>query len=99
MAEFTGSTFDAFQTITVSTIAIGLTVATIDRDEEALVTVETQPVRFRFDGTDPTSTVGHLLAANDILKLNSRDQLSRVRFIRSSAATGDATLQCSYGQV
>lgn len=64
------------------------------RLDEALFTVETNPVRFRIDGTDPTASVGHLLNVGDSITISGFSNLSRLRFIRQGAA--DATVQATY---
>ena len=67
----------------------------------ALITVETDQVRWRDDGTDPTSSEGHLLNAGDVLtfdswsvpKLNWRQVLNAIKVIR---VTNDAKLKISW---
>lgn len=89
----------AFETITVSSAAIGFTLATWANPTSggaarmALVTLETNPARWRADGTDPTASVGHLLGAGDGLKVWGGYDLTSIRFI----ATGsDATARVTY---
>lgn len=53
----------------------------------AFVTVGANPVRFRSDGTDPTTSVGHYLAANSNLEVHS-DEMNQVKF-RSTTSTSD----------
>lgn len=90
-----GIQYASSESITVSTSSVGLTTATIAGREEAFITVESQAVRFWLDGTAPTATVGHVLDAGDILRLDSSESLEDVRFIRRDAT--DATLRCSFG--
>lgn len=90
------SSFVAHEAITVSSVSIGLTTATIAGRSVALITCEAAVVRFTLDGTAPTATVGHVLNPDDVLTLDSPDQLQKVRFIRRNAV--DATLRCSYGR-
>lgn len=64
----------------------------------ALIYVGTDAVRFRADGTAPTSSVGVYLAAGDYLDLtnpagNFYGILSKIKFIR---VTTDATLDIDY---
>jgi len=92
-----GESYDTFESLTVSTSAVPLTAATYARAEVAFITNESNPCRFRLDGTNPTASVGHILPTDAELILDSRDQISRARFIRSGAS--DATLRVSYGQV
>lgn len=51
-----------------------------------------QPVRFRDDGTDPTTTVGYPLAVGAEFEYNS-SSMSRLRFIETAAS---ATLDVLY---
>lgn len=45
------------ETVTVSGTAIGGTAATYLHATECFMVVQDQPIRWRADGTDPTSTV------------------------------------------
>jgi len=91
----TPTSYYAFETVTVADSSIGLTAATFDQQRFALITLETAPVRFRLDGSAPTSTVGHLLEVGDILELDSNEQLVAVRFIRTTGVSG--SISVSYG--
>lgn len=83
----------AFEKLTVNT-ATALTAATYGNSVGgALITVETDQVRFRTDGTAPDSTTGHLLNVGDVLVLSSPSDVQRVKFIK---VTNNATLQVSY---
>ena len=84
----------AFESITVADSAIGFTAATHDHANEAFVTVESGAVRFRADGTDPTAAIGHVLEVGDTLRLESQNDLQKVRFIRRDGVS--ATLRVSY---
>lgn len=94
-----------FEKITVSTSAVGISTAKITRPsttlgqsrtaEYAVVTVETNNIRYRTDGTNPDSTTGHLLAAGDALLLDNYDDIRRFKAIRDTAAAADATIQVS----
>lgn len=91
-----------FEKITVSSTAIGITTTLVNRPsttegqsrsaEYALVTVETDSIRYRTDGTNPDSTTGHLLVAGDVLELDNYDDIRRFKAIR---VTTDATIQVS----
>ena len=78
--------------------AVGFTAATIasagtDRRKQGLsgdikrvvCTVETASIRFRCDGVDPTSSVGHLMTTGDVFSINSED-VGRFKAIKVSAA-------------
>jgi hypothetical protein len=81
-----------WQRITSLSAAAGLTVPTGAR--VALIQCETQNVRFRDDGTNPTATVGMLLVAGNPPILYTGD-LHAVKFIE---ATVSASLNVSYYQ-
>ncbi len=86
-------------TLTVSTTAVGLSSASPvlpDACNRAFITAENDAVRWRADGTDPTSSIGHVLAKNDSISftsINYHGFLKKIRFIR---VTTDATLRITY---
>lgn len=89
----------AFQQITVSTTAIGFTTATYSPGTKgtallATVIVETAGVRYRKDGTAPTSSVGMPLAAGDVLYVWGSVDIKNIKFIRTSGS--DATISVEY---
>lgn len=85
-----------YEAITVSTVSIGITPALIDQKENyALITIEDQPLRFRLDGTAPTSTEGHLRTDTDAIELYGNDELRKFRMIRDGGV--DATVRVSTG--
>ena len=56
----------------------------------ALMTVEDATIRWRADGTDPTSSEGHELADTDILTLvdaNYEELLKKLHFINTDGTT------------
>lgn len=87
----------AHESITVSTTPIGITSTLLKQQlgsstqsrgaAEALLSVETNSVRYTTDGTAPSATVGHLLAAGDVLVVSGVGNLQRLRF-RAAAADG-----------
>lgn len=91
-----------FETITVSSTAIGPTSSKAEivqtggfhkRAIKAFITVESNSVRMRFDGTSPTASVGHLLANGDSVTIQGESNVSKLKFIR---VTNDATIQVTY---
>lgn len=64
--------------------ASGLTVPAAARS--AFVTMGANPVRFRSDGTDPTTSVGHYVAANGNLELFG-DELNTIKFISTTSTS------------
>jgi hypothetical protein len=91
---------DSF-TMTVSNTGVGLDSATPPlvnglmsghMVRKAIISVNTNSIRWRADGTAPTDTVGHLIEAGGFLSLtgaNYRSMLAQIQFIR---VTNDATI-------
>lgn len=84
------------QTISTTALPITATKVTIPqaggfrkRAQKAFVTVETNSIRVRWDGTDPTASVGHLLTSGSSITIIGEDNVQRFRMIRASA---DATV-------
>lgn len=88
-----------YEDITVSSTALGFTTGTAFPDGKtaradlAVVTCETDAVRYRLDGVAPTATVGHKLAADGSLTIYGERNLKAAQFIR---VTLDATLRVTY---
>jgi len=60
------------------------------------ITAETDAVRWRADGEDPTTSEGHVLAVNDSISFtgaNYRQLLEKIRFIKQ---TNTAALKITY---
>lgn len=85
-----------FESLTVSTTALGLTDSRTDGAEVAFITIESQAVRYRLDGQNPTASVGHVLSDGDILELRGFWEIDKFRVIRRDGV--DATARVSYGQ-
>ncbi len=89
----------AYESITVGDSAVGLTADYLAPDGAAppiaaLLSLETAAIRFRMDGTDPTSSEGHLLASGDELTISSINALRAFRAIRDTETNG--TLRVTY---
>ena len=84
----------AFETITVSTTAIGFTSATFGNADVAEVTLDGADIRFRLDGTAPTASVGHLLRDGDVLTIRNQTDIANFSAIRNAGA--NATISVSY---
>lgn len=80
-----------YQQITTLTSAVGLTVPTRDlnglacRPSIALITPETQGVRWRDDDVNPTASVGMPLAAGVTLQYDG--DLTKIKFIEQTASS------------
>lgn len=82
-----------YEPLTISSTAVPLTAAEYLGYNQALVTVETDAVRYRIDGTDPTATEGHLAIVGSVIVLESLDEITNFNAIR---VTTDATIRVSY---
>ncbi len=81
----------AHEAVTVAGVAIGLTAATYapagaPGAVRAVLTLEAGQVRYRYDGTDPTATTGHLLEIGDVLMLEGAGNIGRFRAIRTGVS-------------
>ncbi len=79
-----------YESITVGTSAVGIANATREGRNRALITVETDQIRFRTDGPAPTASEGHLVDAGASIILESAPELVNFKAIR---VTADATLK------
>lgn len=86
----------AYETLTVSTTATGLTSATFGDGNLARIYVDLAPVRFRLDAGTPTSSVGEKALPGDVITLESPEELARIKFISANGAS--ASLMCNYGK-
>ena len=77
--------------LAVSSTAVTLTVPAAANVAE--IYVRSFPVVFTRDGTTPTATKGFQANVDDMIKLNSTDELDQFKVIRQSS---DATLDVEY---
>lgn len=84
----------SYQQLTVSTLAVGLTVPS--SANHALITLETDSCRWRDDGTSPTSTIGMPLVAGQSMELLEPEVLANFKIIRDSNSVSDAILNIAY---
>lgn len=86
-----------FETITVSSTAIGFTAAQLHANGEdavvAVVSIASNDIRYRDDGTAPTAAVGHPVASASQLTVCGADAMAKFKMIRQSS---DATASVSY---
>lgn len=93
-----GITF-AYESITVSSTAVSLTSATYKPGgatplvKRAIITVEDGTIRFRTDGTAPTASEGHRAKEDDIIILDSSDDIVNFKAIRTAT---DAKIRVTY---
>lgn len=80
--------------VAISTATIGGTAGIPAGTETVLLQAETQNVRYRDDGTDPTAAVGLILVALTVYEFTIQ-QIARMKVIES-AATAKLNIAC-YG--
>lgn len=94
---------NAFETITVTTsAAVGPSASkyvarsAIGRGgtTSMFCTVETDSIRFEVDGSSPTATVGHKIAADTAFNITGYDNVRAIRFFGSGTAT--AKVSCTF---
>ncbi len=84
--------------IPVSAVAIGFTAGKLNptapaiRAEKVILSVEDDSIRWWADGSTPTATEGHLIAAGGMFELDGPETLKNFRAIR---VTTDAQLMVS----
>lgn len=98
-ASASAVTYIGFEQVTVANTAIGFTTTKIDppgrpQAAYAYCRLETAEIRYTYDGTTPTTTVGTLLEPGDGLPLQGHDSMQRFLAIRTGAVSG--VLSCTY---
>jgi len=91
-----------YEAVTVSNTAIGCTAAKLTytptlgnarKAHEIHVTIETDSVRYRFDGGTPTAAIGHLATAGTVISIKGPANLAKFLMIR---VTTDASAKITY---
>lgn len=94
-----------YEAITVSTTAVGLTSTKVTPSDaantpahgkafEVFISVETNGIRYRIDGTDPTASEGHPVASGEAITITGYNNIRRLKMIRSGAA--DAAVKVTF---
>ncbi len=89
-----------FETITVGSSVSSLTAGTYTIDssgekaKRAIITIQSAQVRYRYDGTSPTASIGHLCNPFDVITLIGSDNISNFKAIR--AGSTDAVISVTY---
>ncbi|MCK9629022.1 MAG: hypothetical protein M0R37_10575 [Bacteroidales bacterium] len=83
-----------FQTLAITTDAQSLTLPT--SAQAAQCQVQDQPIRWRADGTAPTSTVGAEANDGDEITIQGRATMRSFEVIRHSEGSAGGTLVCHY---
>ena len=89
-----------YESLTIGASAKAITAATLLSTENAQLRectgrLETAQVRYRFDGTDPTSSEGHLLEIGDEITIRGYTNLKQFRAIRTGDVSAVLKLTCS----
>tara|TARA_Y100001951_G_C11039513_1_gene129437 strand:+ start:162 stop:464 length:303 start_codon:yes stop_codon:yes gene_type:complete len=82
-----------YETLTLSADTVAGLASVPDMATEAYIQCDTAAVRFRYDGSNPTTSAGTLIAADGSITLKGEDVLDSVRFI----SAGSASLKVAYG--
>lgn len=91
----TGNGVIGYESLTVSNAAVGCTTPQSGMTPmAALLTVETNSIRYRTDGTAPTTSEGHLVAAGGVIELYGRGEVKNFKAIRT--ASPDAVVKATY---
>lgn len=87
----------AYEDLAVSTAAVGFDTTKAGNAEQVQFQVGTQPVRLRYDGTDPTSAAGFQLTATVALyTLDGTKNVQQARFILDGAITTAAAVRATF---
>ena len=83
----------AHETLSSAAVEVNPTVTTMANARAALITVEDQAVRVRYDGGAASTTAGHLIAAGGSIRVSGA---SSVKNLSLCAATGTAAIHITY---
>lgn len=88
-----------YESITVAASSIGFTSTTITplglpQKERCVGRLETGEIRYRVDGTDPTTTEGILVEPLEVIEITRHEFLFKFRAIRTTATSGTLKFQC-----
>lgn len=87
-----------YEKIAVGATAVGLATTTTNPTGRQMNTctarVETASVRFRDDGTNPTSDVGYLLDDDNVLEISTNAIARAIRFISTTSTTAVVNVRC-----
>lgn len=83
-----------YETVSVTTTVVGLSSGSYNSKLLGLIQVATTSIRFLYDGSNPTTAVGHVADDGDIIVLESSAELANFRAILTGSST--ATLTVTY---
>lgn len=79
---------------TITNTITSLPGAIPDSAKSVRIQVEAQPVRVRWDGTNPTATVGYVIVAGETVEFHGRKFIDNAVLIRGGGT--DATINVVY---
>lgn len=94
--EGSGQEAENYESVTIADSAIGLTSGTYGTATKAEITLETAQIRVRKDGTNPSSSEGHLVEIGDTILLKSAADLATFKAIRTGSTSG--VLKVTYSE-
>jgi len=89
-----------FEDLTVSTTSVGITATTIrpsgqgQQNNFCTLYVAGANVRYRFDGTAPTTSVGAIASDGETISIDNTEQALAIRFIRDDATNASLQIHC-----
>lgn len=91
-----------FENVTIdnTSAGIGFTASTITPPGAPIMTVckgklETAQIRYRYDGTAPTTTVGAIVDIGDMVTITGYAYLQAFRAIRTGSSSGTIMFHCT----
>ena len=93
------ATHKRFETITVADTAIGITStvsapAGIPQMKVCRLRVEGAEIRIRWDGTNPTASVGIPIEVLEIFTVETYTDISQLKMIRTTATSATVSVMC-----
>lgn len=83
-----------YEQITVAASSIGIASATRAGMAMCSLRLETAQIRWRADGTAPTTTVGTLMEIGDVMTIANILDAMNIRFIRTGGTSGVLNVSC-----
>ena len=83
-----------YEQLVVPNTVVGIAPATLTGMALCSARLEGGAIRWRLDGTNPTSTVGTPMRANDTLPIVNIFDAQAIRFIRSGGSNGTLNITC-----
>jgi hypothetical protein len=71
---------------------LGFTADQIGRASRARITADTQPIRYCYDGTTPTASIGHYMAVGAQTEVMGIPNIARLAFFRAGGSDGNISI-------